>query len=301
MGPLPMSGKRNAYILTAVDYLSRWAEAKAVKQITSKEMGKFVYEQICCKFGLPLELLSDRGPGFRGELFDFLCKMLNIQQRYSSPYYPQCNGLNERFNGELVKILTKMIQTHERIWDSELPCALWVYRTAVKTSRGFSPYHLVYGKKVLLPIEVEIPALKSLLLRDEEKSVAWQKRLKKYLARLMTVVTDEMLSIKEKDEEKIKEKNESANFTGTFILVNNSVVKAQRGIANGFSTSVMSFFQAVGPACAGALFSWSEEREDASFLPGMWMVFSILSALSFLAFLTTFEHVLPNSLNQPIQ
>ncbi|MCO5561821.1 hypothetical protein L7F22_015445 [Adiantum nelumboides] len=59
----------------------------------------------------------------------------------------------------------------------------------------------------------------------------------------------------------------SANFTETFILVNNSVVKAQRGIANGFSTSVMSFFQAIGPACAGALFSWSEEREDASFLP----------------------------------
>ncbi|MCO5554703.1 hypothetical protein L7F22_008236 [Adiantum nelumboides] len=73
IGPLPMTGRRNAYILTAVDYLSRWAEAKAVKQITSKEMGKFfVYEQICCKFGVPLELLSDRGLGFRGELFDFL-------------------------------------------------------------------------------------------------------------------------------------------------------------------------------------------------------------------------------------
>ncbi|MCO5568159.1 hypothetical protein L7F22_021856 [Adiantum nelumboides] len=128
IGPLPMTGRRNADILTAVDYLSRWAEAKAVKQIISKEMEKFVYEQICCKFGVPLELLSDRGPGFRGELFDFLCKKLNIQHRYSSPYYPQCNGFNERFNGELVKILTKMTQTHGRTWDSELPCALWAYR-----------------------------------------------------------------------------------------------------------------------------------------------------------------------------
>ena len=73
IGPLPITGKRNVYILTAVDYLSHWAEAKAVRQITSKEMGKFVYEHICCKFGVPLELLStDRGPCFRGEMVDYL-------------------------------------------------------------------------------------------------------------------------------------------------------------------------------------------------------------------------------------
>ncbi|MCO5555449.1 hypothetical protein L7F22_008994 [Adiantum nelumboides] len=177
IGPLPMTGKRNAYILIAVDYLSRWAEAKAVKQITSKEMGKFVYEHICCKFSVPLELLSDRGPGFRGELFDFLCSKLNIQHRYSSPYYPQCNGLNERFNGELVQIVTKMTQTHGRTWDSELPCALWAYRTAVKTSTWFSPYHLVNGKEALLPIEVKIPALKLLSLGNGEQNNTWQKRL----------------------------------------------------------------------------------------------------------------------------
>ena len=159
-----------------MDYLSRWAEAKAVRQITSKEMGKFVYEHICCKFGVPLELLSDRGPGFRGEMVDYLCGKLNIQHRYSSPYYPQCNGLNERFNGELVKILTKMTQTHGKTWDLELPCALWAYRTAIKTPTGFSPYHLVYGKEALLPVEVEILALKLLSLEEEQQD-AWKKRL----------------------------------------------------------------------------------------------------------------------------
>ena len=64
IGPLPMTGRGKCYILTAVDYLSRWAEAKAVKHTTSKDIGKFVYEDICCKFGAPLELLLDRGPGF---------------------------------------------------------------------------------------------------------------------------------------------------------------------------------------------------------------------------------------------
>ncbi|MCO5580822.1 hypothetical protein L7F22_034695 [Adiantum nelumboides] len=137
----------------AVDYLSRWAEAKPVKQITSKDVAKFVYEDICCKFGMPLELLSDKGPVFRGELVDYLCEKLHVRRRFTTPYYPQCNGMNERFNGELIRMLTKMTQSNVKTWDLELPCALWAYRTAIKIGTGFSPFHLVFGKEALLPIE----------------------------------------------------------------------------------------------------------------------------------------------------
>ncbi|MCO5561428.1 hypothetical protein L7F22_015049 [Adiantum nelumboides] len=70
IGPLPITARGMCYILTAVDYLSRWAEDKPVKQITSNDVAKFVYEDICCKFGMPLELLSDKGSGFQGELVD---------------------------------------------------------------------------------------------------------------------------------------------------------------------------------------------------------------------------------------
>ncbi|MCO5591085.1 hypothetical protein L7F22_045062 [Adiantum nelumboides] len=154
IGPLPITARGKCYILTAVDYLSRWAEAKPVKQITSKDVAKFVYEDICCKFGMPLELLSDKDPGFRGELVDYLCENLHVRRRFTTPYYPQCNGMNERFNGELIRMLTKMTQSNVKTWDLELPCALWAYRTAIKTGIGFSPFHLVFGKEALLPIEV---------------------------------------------------------------------------------------------------------------------------------------------------
>ena len=145
-----------------MDYLSRWAEAKATKQITAKDVAKFVYEDICCKFGVPLELLSDQGPGFNADLLDYLCDKMNITHRYTTPYYPQCNGLNERFNGELVQILSKVTEHKGKNWDLELPSALWAYRTSVKTSTGFTPFRLVYGKEAILPVEVEIPALKML-------------------------------------------------------------------------------------------------------------------------------------------
>ena len=152
IGPLPVTSRGKVYILTAVDYLSRWAEAKATKQITAKDVSKFVYEDICCKFGVPLELLSDQGPGFNADLLDYLCDKMKITHKYTTPYYPQCNGLNERFNGELVHILTKVTEHHGKNWDMEVPSALWAYQTSVKTSTGFTPFCLAYGKEALLPL-----------------------------------------------------------------------------------------------------------------------------------------------------
>ncbi|MCO5556648.1 hypothetical protein L7F22_010199 [Adiantum nelumboides] len=177
IGPLPITARGKCYILTAVDYLSRWVEAKSVKQIISKDVAKFVYEDICCKFGMPLELLSDKGPGFRGELVDYLCEKLHVRHRFTTPYYPQCNGMNERFNGELIRMLTKMTQSNVKTWDLELLSALWAYRTAIKTGTGFSPFHLFFGKEALLPIEVEIPALKMMLKFEEANHDALKERL----------------------------------------------------------------------------------------------------------------------------
>ena len=160
MGPLPITSRGKSYILTAKDYLFRWAKTKEIRQITAKEVTKFVYENICCKFGMPLQLLSDPGPGFRAELMDFLYEKMKTKHNYTTPYYPQCNGLNERFNGKLIKILSKVTQNQGRNWDLEIPSALWAYKTSTKTGTGFTPFHLVFGKEALFPIKVELPTVK---------------------------------------------------------------------------------------------------------------------------------------------
>ncbi|MCO5612502.1 hypothetical protein L7F22_066770 [Adiantum nelumboides] len=107
IGPLPRTNSGKLYIIMGVDYMTRWAEATTSARITAKEVAKFVYESICCKFGVPLEILSDRGPGFRGDLVGELMKKLGIERRHSTPYYPQCNGLVEKVNGMICKIITK--------------------------------------------------------------------------------------------------------------------------------------------------------------------------------------------------
>ncbi len=71
------------------------------------------------------------------------------------------NGAVEAANKNLKRIIQKMTITY-RDWHDMLPYALHAYRTSVRTSTGATPYLLVYGMKVVLPIEVEIPSLRIL-------------------------------------------------------------------------------------------------------------------------------------------
>lgn len=80
--------------------------------------------------------------------------------------------MNEYFNGKLTGMMGKMMKTHEKSWDLVVSWALWAYRVAEKEGTQFSPYHLIYGKEALLPLEVEIPALQMLMKLSESPNLA---------------------------------------------------------------------------------------------------------------------------------
>ncbi|XP_012436723.1 probable peptide/nitrate transporter At3g43790 isoform X1 [Gossypium raimondii] len=64
---------------------------------------------------------------------------------------------------------------------------------------------------------------------------------------------------------------------------------SQRGAANAISITAMSVFKAFGPAGGGALFSWAQERQVASFLLGDQMVFFAPIMVQFIGLLLTFK------------
>ena len=99
IGPLPRTSTGKVFIIVAIDYMTHWAKAVSTRRITAQEVGKFVFESICCRFGVPLEIVSYHGPGFRADILQELLTKLKVKHRFSSPYYPQCNGLVEKTNG----------------------------------------------------------------------------------------------------------------------------------------------------------------------------------------------------------
>jgi hypothetical protein len=77
----------------------------------------------------------------------------------------------------LEAILTKTIHHHHKDWVDRLPEALWAYRTTWRNTTGFTPYELVYGKRVVLPIEFEIKTLSIALQVGLDLSKSQQHRL----------------------------------------------------------------------------------------------------------------------------
>jgi hypothetical protein len=90
-----------------------------------------------------------------------LTSKLGLRQEHSSPYYPPANGQVEAVNKSLKTILQRTINSARSNWHLMLYSALWAYRTSVKTTTGYSPFQLVYVMEVVLPIECQIPSLKS--------------------------------------------------------------------------------------------------------------------------------------------
>ncbi|KAK2632199.1 hypothetical protein EUGRSUZ_L01874 [Eucalyptus grandis] len=78
-------------------------------------------------------------------------------------------------------------------------------------------------------------------------------------------------------------------FTSLFLLQNKAVDQDQRGAANGIAMTAMSIFKAAGPAGGGAIFSWSQKRQDAAILPGNQMIFFILNVVLVIGVLMTFK------------
>jgi hypothetical protein len=100
--------------------------------------------------------VTDQGTQFTSNLVKAVTEQYQIKHRKSTPYHPQANGQVESTNKVIESILTKTVQLHHKDWANRLLEALWAYRITWRNTIGHTPYELVYGKQVLLPIEFQI-------------------------------------------------------------------------------------------------------------------------------------------------
>ena len=154
IGPIyPVSDNRNRYILTIVDYATRYPEAVPLKSIETERVAEALLE-VFSRVGFPKEILSDQGAQFTSGLMAEVARLVSMKQLFTTPYNPKCNGLCERINGVLKMMLKKMCQERPKDWDRYLPAVLFAYREVPQASTGFSPFELLYGRKVRGPMDI---------------------------------------------------------------------------------------------------------------------------------------------------
>jgi hypothetical protein len=152
VGPLPRTQRGKKYIIVAMDYLTKWPEARAVSEATAEAASQFIYEQIICQHGCPQIILSDRGTHFNNSMIKKLMEKFQINHLLSTPYHPQTNGLVERFNRTLCESLARL-SLKNNSWDLYIAPTLFAYRTTKHATTQIEPFFMVYGRTARLPID----------------------------------------------------------------------------------------------------------------------------------------------------
>nr|GEX93150.1 reverse transcriptase domain-containing protein [Tanacetum cinerariifolium] len=171
-GPFLKGPGKVKFLIVAMDYFTKWIEAKAVATITGGQVKKFVWDNIVCRFGIPGEIFSDNGKHSVTNPFKDWCDKLNITQRFASVKHPQSNGLMKKANRSLGEEIKSRLGEGNKNWVKELPHVLSAHRTMIKSSHGDTPFSLTYGTEAVIPTEIGIPMYRTaavdVVSNDEE-------------------------------------------------------------------------------------------------------------------------------------
>ena len=85
---LPIGVAQKKFLLVTTDYFSKWVETKAYASIKDKDVSKFVWKNIVCRFKIPWVIVRNNGPRFDSAIFRMFCSKLNIKNLCSTPCYP---------------------------------------------------------------------------------------------------------------------------------------------------------------------------------------------------------------------
>ena len=118
-----MSNRR--FVLVAMDYFTKWAEAKTLANIRDVDVKKFMWKNIVTRFEVANSLISHNELQFDSRAFREFCCDLSIKNMYSTLAYPQSSGQAEAVNKTILNGLKKRLDGAKGRWAEELPNVLW--------------------------------------------------------------------------------------------------------------------------------------------------------------------------------
>ena len=116
-------------------------------------VAKAFTESWVSRFGCPANLHSDKGSNFMSNLFKNLCKELGIARTSTASFHPQGNAIIDRTNRTVEDCLAKYVGEHQYEWSNHLQLVMMAYRSSIHAVTKYSPFYLIYGHSMALPID----------------------------------------------------------------------------------------------------------------------------------------------------
>ena len=149
------------------------------KTITAEQVANLLLENLYKRFGLPDEIISDRGPLFATHAFRELLKLLNVTSKLLMAYHPQMDGATERVNQEIEAYLSIFCSSFPEEWAKKLFLVEFTHNNQRHAEWKHSPFELLHGESPkTLPITFErtkYPTIEErmhTLIRDREEALA---------------------------------------------------------------------------------------------------------------------------------
>jgi hypothetical protein len=169
LGPLPPAQGNLKYVVVAVEYFSKWIEAKPLATITPVTVQKFFWQNIVCCLEVPKAITVDNGTQFDAEAFKELCEQIGTKIHFASVRHPESNGLVERANDIIMTGIMKLIFNQPRgKWPDELINVVWSHNTTISRSTGCTPFKILFGDEAITPEEAKAGSIRTAASAEDE-------------------------------------------------------------------------------------------------------------------------------------
>jgi transposase InsO family protein len=121
IGPYPLTPRRNKYIITFIDHITKFVEAFAIPDQSAQTCARIYATEIVTRHGSGSKLVTDQGAAFMSSFFSETCKVLGVQKSRTSSYHPSSNGTLERWHRALHDGMSHYVNSSHSNWNFVLP------------------------------------------------------------------------------------------------------------------------------------------------------------------------------------
>jgi hypothetical protein len=161
IGPLPPTSTGYKYVLTMTEWLSRYMVLRPLKTVRTIPTAEAFIDGVVSTFGVPARLVSDNGTNFVSKLAKAVYVLLGIRKTDITALHPASNGITERSNADVKRMVVHLCNDHRSNWDRMLPFIQLSHNAVTHSTTKHPPFTVLFGQQVKLPVDALMQPLQN--------------------------------------------------------------------------------------------------------------------------------------------